>query len=87
MNVDVFNQSQRIRRKRSSKFQSNTMAMAIVDGSVPGGSGQQGKQFTRSEGGEDIVFKHRDLFVIGMFESGYHPVLNIRYLYIEPVDR
>ena len=48
---------------------------------MPGGSGQQGKQFTRSEGGEDIVFKHRDLFVIGMFESGYHPVLNIRYRY------
>ena len=49
---------------------------------MPGGSGQQGKQFTRSEGGEDIVFKHRDLFVIGMFESGYHPVLNIRYRYL-----
>ena len=49
---------------------------------VPGDSGQQGKQFSRSEGGEDIVFKHRDLFVIGMFESGYHPVLNIRYRYL-----
>ena len=56
--------------------------LAIVDGSVPGDSGQQGKQFSRSEGGEDIVFKHRDLFVIGMFESGYHPVLNIRYRYL-----
>ena len=37
-----------------------------------------GGQFIRAEGGEDIVYKHRDLFVIGQFTSGYHPVLNIR---------
>ena len=37
-----------------------------------------GGQFIRGEGGEDIVYKHRDLFVIGQFTSGYHPVLNIR---------
>ena len=68
-------------------LQSFKVILAIVDGSVPGGSGQQGKQFTRSEGGEDIVFKHRDLFVIGMFESGYHPVLNIRYRYLHGTSR
>ena len=42
----------------------------------------RGKHFIRAEGGDDIVFKHHELFVIGMFESGYHPVLNIRYIYI-----
>ena len=38
----------------------------------------EGKHFIRSEAGQDLVFKHKDLFVIGMFESGYHPILNIR---------
>ena len=37
-----------------------------------------GGQFVRAEGGEDVVYKHRDLFIIGQFTSGYHPVLNIR---------
>ena len=40
---------------------------------------KHGKHFIRGEGGQDIVFKHHELFVIGMFESGYHPVLNIRF--------
>ena len=39
---------------------------------------REGKHFIRSEAGQDLVFKHKDLFVIGMFESGYHPILNIR---------
>lgn len=39
---------------------------------------REGKHFFRSEAGQDLVFKHKDLFVIGMFESGYHPILNIR---------
>ena len=42
-------------------------------------SSKQGKHFFRAEGGNKIVFKHQELFVIGMFEKGYHPVLNIRY--------
>jgi len=41
-------------------------------------SSKQGKHFRRAEGGDDIVFKHQELFAIGMFEKGYHPVLNIR---------
>ena len=39
---------------------------------------REGKHFHRSEAGQDLVFKHKDLFVIGMFQSGYHPILNIR---------
>ena len=32
----------------------------------------------RGTEGESVVFKHTDFFVIGKFDSGYHPVLNIR---------
>ena len=42
---------------------------------------REGKHFHRSEAGQDLVFKHKDLFVIGMFQSGYHPILNIRSKY------
>ena len=39
---------------------------------------KKGRSFQRGEGGEDIVYKHQDMFVIAKFEAGYHPVLNIR---------
>ena len=39
---------------------------------------KKGRLFQRGVGGEDIVFKHEDMFVIAKFEQGYHPVLNIR---------
>ena len=39
---------------------------------------KKGRSFQRGSGGEDIVFKHEDMFVIAKFEQGYHPVLNIR---------
>ena len=39
---------------------------------------QKGRSFQRGEGGENIVYKHEDIFVIGRFEKGYHPVLNVR---------
>ena len=36
-----------------------------------------GRTFQRGKEGESLVFKHKEFFVIGMFGSGYHPVLNI----------
>ena len=39
---------------------------------------KRGRLFQRGCGGEDIVFKHEDMFVIAKFGQGYHPVLNIR---------
>ena len=41
---------------------------------------KQGKTFQRGVGGDHLVYKHEEFFVIGEFGTGYHPLLNIRYL-------
>jgi len=38
---------------------------------------KQGKTFQRGLGGDHLVYKHEQFFVIGEFERGYHPLLNI----------
>ena len=40
---------------------------------------KQGRTFQRGLGGDHLVYKHEQFFVIGEFERGYHPLLNIRY--------
>ena len=39
---------------------------------------KQGTNFQRGTPGEDLVFKHEKFFIIGHFDKGYHPFLNIR---------
>ena len=39
---------------------------------------QQGRTFQRGKGGENLIYKHEKFFVIGNFENGYHPIINIR---------
>jgi len=41
---------------------------------------KQGRSFQRGVGGGHLVYKHEDFFVIGEFGTGYHPMLNIRYI-------
>ena len=39
----------------------------------------RGRGYGRGEAGAGIQIRHKQLFVIGRLEQGYHPVLNIRY--------
>ena len=39
---------------------------------------KQGRAFQRGKGGKNLVYKHEKFFVIGNFETGYHPTINIR---------
>ena len=40
---------------------------------------QRGGGWQRKEGGESLVYKQEDFFVIAHMDKGYHPQLNIRY--------
>ena len=42
---------------------------------------KQGRTFQRGKGGKNLVYKHEKFFVIGNFETGYHPTINIRLVY------
>ena len=39
---------------------------------------KKGTNYIRGKGGEQIVMRHHDFFVVSEFGSGYHPFLNIR---------
>ena len=41
----------------------------------------QGRSFQRGRPGENLVYKHEKFFIIGHFDPGYHPVINIRWIY------
>ena len=40
----------------------------------------QGRSFQRGRPGENLVYKHEKFFIIGHFDPGYHPVINIRWI-------
>ena len=39
---------------------------------------KKGRNFQRGLGGDHLVYKHSEFFIIGEFGTGYHPKLNIR---------
>ena len=39
---------------------------------------KMGRTFQRGQGGDNLVYKHEKFFILGHFQTGYHPVLNIR---------
>ena len=39
---------------------------------------KQGRTFQRGQPGHNLVYKHEKFFIIGHFDNGYHPVINIR---------
>ena len=38
----------------------------------------QGRTFQRGQPGDNLVYKHEKFFIMGHFDNGYHPVINIR---------
>ena len=40
---------------------------------------KHGRNFQRGLPGSHLVYKHEKFFIIGHFDRGYHPVINIRY--------
>ena len=40
---------------------------------------KHGRNFQRGSPGSNLVYKHEKFFIIGHFDRGYHPVINIRY--------
>ena len=39
---------------------------------------KMGRSFQRGQGGDSLVYKHEKFFILGNFQTGYHPILNIR---------
>ena len=43
----------------------------------------QGRNFQRGMPGDSLVYKHEKFFIMGHFDNGYHPTINIRFVKLD----